>query len=136
MANLHGSCLCGTVKYEIQGDPMMVAYCHCSRCQKFTGAAAEPAMLVPADLVKVTAGQDNLTRFEPEGFVHREFCKTCGSSLFSHLTLPAGAVTVVTLGTIDGDPGVRPMMHIHVASKAPWDEIADDLPQIAEVPSM
>ena len=35
----------------------------------------------------------------------------------------------VALGTLDGDPGVRPSLHIFVGSKAPWYEIADDLPK-------
>ena len=40
----------------------------------------------------------------------------------------------VTLGTLVDDPGIRPKFHIFVGSKAPWHEIADSLPQYAELP--
>ena len=57
------------------------------------------------------------------------FCRRCGSSLAAS---DCGAVTSVTLGTVDGDPGVRPEKHIFVGSKAPWYEITDGLPQFSE----
>lgn len=129
-----GSCLCGAVKYEVSGDPVFTGFCHCGRCRRWSGAAAEPAMGMPSDGVKVTQGQDNISRFEREGWASREFCKTCGSSLFSHPAMPT-PVTVVSMGTLDGDPGVKPMMHINVANMAPWDVITDDLVQFQEMPS-
>ncbi|KAI0404904.1 hypothetical protein F4802DRAFT_597584 [Xylaria palmicola] len=33
-----GSCLCGGVKLALRGDPFMRNLCHCSSCQKFSGA--------------------------------------------------------------------------------------------------
>ena len=39
------------------------------------------------------------------------------------------------LGALDDDPGVRPQLHVHVASKAPWFTITDGLPQFAELPT-
>jgi hypothetical protein len=38
------------------------------------------------------------------------------------------------LGLLNDDPGIRPQLHVHVASKAPWFTITDDLPQFAELP--
>ena len=40
----------------------------------------------------------------------------------------------VSLGTVKGDPGLRPEAHIFVSSKAPWYEITDHLPQFDEWP--
>jgi hypothetical protein len=61
------------------------------------------------------------------------FCRNCGSPLISrgdrHPT-----IFNLALGTVDGDPGVRPTAHWHVASKASWFEIRDDLPQYPEFP--
>jgi len=42
---------------------------------------------------------------------------------------------IIPAGVLDGDPGVRPIVHIHTASKAEWYEIADALPQFTEFPS-
>jgi len=38
----------------------------------------------------------------------------------------------IQAGALDGDPGIRVTQHIFVASKAPWIEITDALPQFAE----
>jgi len=36
------------------------------------------------------------------------------------------------MGTLDGDPGAKPAMHIFVDSKAAWWDINDDLPAYEE----
>ena len=59
------------------------------------------------------------------------FCSECGSSLASS---EQGKVTSITLGTVEGDPGIKPAAHIFVGSKASWHEISDDLPQFDERP--
>ncbi len=64
--------------------------------------------------------------------VIRCFCRQCGSSLWS---MGGGQkLSWVSLGTITGDPKLRPEAHIFVGSKAPWYEITDDLPQFDEWP--
>jgi hypothetical protein len=45
-----------------------------------------------------------------------------------------GAHIIIPAGTLDTDPGVRPIVHIHTGSRAPWYEIADRLPQFDEFP--
>ena len=57
------------------------------------------------------------------------FCSNCGSSLVG---TDNGEVIMVTLGTIEGDPGTAPDSHIFVDSKAQWYEITDHIPQYAE----
>jgi hypothetical protein len=38
------------------------------------------------------------------------------------------------MGTLDDDPGILPLCHEFVGSKAPWYEINDSLPQHREFP--
>src|SRR5918996_510568 len=59
-------------------------------------------------------------------------CKLCGSPLFA--LVREGRFFHVRMGTLVDDPGIRPMFHIFVGSKAPWHEITDSLPQYAELP--
>jgi hypothetical protein len=115
MAKIKGHCLCGAVAYEVSGDPEMTFNCHCGRCRRWTGSAFATLMAVQG------------------GHVNRSFCKICGSSLFG-FQWPDGPGTVVPMGTIEGDPGVRPTMHINVEFKAPWHEITDDVRQIPGFP--
>jgi len=63
----------------------------------------------------------------------RTFCARCGSTL-QWLRESKPDVVDVALGVLDDDPGVRPSHHIFVASKAPWHEITDNLPQHASRP--
>ena len=57
-------------------------------------------------------------------------CRTCGSPL--PMLMPGGGAYWVPAGLLDGDPGVPVAGHIFVASRAPWDEIRDGLPQWVE----
>jgi hypothetical protein len=110
----------------------MARHCHCSRCRKARGAAHASNLFAPLDGLSFTRGEDRLASYkvpEAERFT-QVFCRTCGSPL--PCPQPARGAAVVPMGSLDGDPGVRPSRHIFVASKAPWYEIADDLPRDAE----
>ena len=78
-----GSCLCGKVTYEIQGNLGIFQYCHCSRCRKFTGSAFASNLLVSPKEFRWLSGQECVGRFELEAAKHfaTSFCKHCGSSL-------------------------------------------------------
>jgi hypothetical protein len=39
---------------------------------------------------------------------------------------PEGEEVAIRLGSLDGDPGIRPQFHTFVASRAAWDVIPDD----------
>ncbi|HLK39150.1 MAG TPA: GFA family protein [Polyangiaceae bacterium] len=125
-AAIHGSCLCGAVQYEAT-EVGAAAHCHCSRCRKWHGAAFASVARAPIDALRVLSGAETLGRYASSPGVERCFCKVCGSSLFT-LRHDVGRAHV-RLGTVDGDPGVRPSRHAFVGSKAPWFEITDSLPQ-------
>jgi len=58
------------------------------------------------------------------------FCGTCGSRLGGRDDRWPDFI-VVNAGTLDDDPGTRPLYHIYVGSKAPWFMITDSLTQFA-----
>jgi hypothetical protein len=111
MPVLHGSCLCGGVKYEIAGPLFRLLNCHCSMCRKAQGAAFRSRAGVKTSDLKLVQVADLMTYYESSPGFERGFCRVCGSP------------------TLDGDPGLRPERHVFVANKAPWFEITDDLPQ-------
>jgi len=131
MSTIHarGSCLCGAVRYELTQAPVWSHSCHCSRCRKTSGSGCASNLFFPMDALRFTEGEDRIASFKPpeaERFTHF-FCTTCGSTLpFNN---PQRKLAGVPMGTLDDDPGMAPRAHIFVGSKAPWDEIADDLPQ-------
>lgn len=127
-----GSCLCGTVKYEVRGEFGAAYFCHCSRCRKATGSAFASSALVAAKDFVVVEGNDALKSFSVKG-VHRVFCGNCGSPIISRRDAMPEAVRV-RLGTLDSPLQRGPQGHIYTASKANWFEICDDLPQYSELP--
>ncbi len=124
---MHASCLCGEIAWEADGPLEFMHHCHCGRCRKAHGAAFSTAMMCPAEGVRFTRGRGHMARFASSQAVSRAFCTRCGSLVPDDQALWQGNV-FLHAGTFDDDPGVRPVGHIFVASKAPWFEIHDGLP--------
>jgi len=100
-------------------------------CRRQHGAAfATYADFSPGDF-KWSSGEDLVKIYEPASGPGWCFCDDCGSSLGG---TDKGKITSITLGSVDGDPGVRPESHIFAGSKAIWHDINDDLPQFDERP--
>jgi hypothetical protein len=143
MPVLHGSCLCGGVKFEITGPLVRVLHCHCSLCRKQQGAAFRTRARVRRDDVRWVQGEELIKYFESTPGYFRGFCSVCGSPIANKAgpNWPFAATNPgtmsemgIALGVLDEDPGVRAERHIFVGSKAPWFEITDDLPQHDEMP--
>jgi hypothetical protein len=122
---LTGACLCGGVRFELTAPLGPAGYCHCTRCQRRTGTAASAQASVEPGSVRFLAGEELLRAYEPEHGWGKVFCSACGSSLFSRRPGESEPASV-RLGTLDGDPGVRPGYRQFVDSAAPWEPIPDD----------
>ena len=132
--SLKGSCLCGDVRYEIDGELSAAMLCHCSICRKNNGAAfAVNAPLNAADF-RLVSGQDQLRSYASSEAAKRYFCGHCGSPIYSERTTMPDTIRL-RVGTLDDDTVIEKACHIFVDSKADWDEIHDDLPQFAERPT-
>lgn len=128
-----GGCLCDGVRYEINAPLQFARNCHCSACRKATGAAFASNGYVPNETFHWTRGENLIAAYDSSPDVTRTFCRVCGSTLQFIARQYPGAFGLA-LGTIDGDPGCRPMRHVYVGSKAPWFEITDDLPRSTTSP--
>jgi hypothetical protein len=129
---LSGHCGCGAVQFEISEPLTGAAYCHCTRCQRRSGTATQASGRVAPGSLTVTAGEESLKGWQAEGGLEKVFCAECGSALFAREG-DTGEITIVRLGAIDGDPGIRPQAHQFVAYAAPWEPIPDDgLPRFDE----
>jgi len=125
---LRGGCLCGAVRYALTGPLRDVHHCHCSVCRRAHGTPFSTFARVAAADFRLETGADRVRAYRSSPPVERTFCAVCGARLTFRVDgMPA--VLWVSLGTVDGDPGVRPGAHVFVASKAPWHEISDDLPR-------
>ena len=132
-STLHGSCLCGSVSYEITASLGIAEHCHCAMCRKAHGAAFSTKALAPTEALIVTSGSELISKYQSSPNREKCFCARCGSQLFIR-RLDQPESTAVTLGTVDGDPHARPERHVFVASKAPWYDIEDTLPRFDVYP--
>jgi hypothetical protein len=102
-------------------------------CRKAHGAAFRSRASVKASDFRWTQGAELVTFYESSSGTHRGFCRVCGSPLLSRFDFEP-SVYGLPLGALDDDPGVKPKRHVFVAHKAPWHDIADDLPRFPELP--
>jgi len=126
---IKGGCLCGRVRYEVEGKLFNAGHCHCSMCRKQHGAAFSTYAECKPEEFRWISGEDLVKVHETSPGGGWCLCSSCGSSLAG---TAKGRVAWIALGTVEGDPGIRPASHEFVGSKAGWHEITDALPQYDE----
>jgi hypothetical protein len=122
---LRGSCLCGGVQFEVEGEFERVSYCHCTNCKKISGGAGTVSGIARTDAISVVAGEDVLTTYQPVEGTAKTFCSACGSNLFG-AGWPRSEYTSVRLSALDTPFDRRPEMHTFVRSVAAWETLPDD----------
>ena len=129
---IQGRCLCGTVRYGIDGPLQSLLHCHCSMCRKHHGSAFATWAVAPLAGFRVSAGADDVARYDSSPGFHRSFCRHCGSVVPERNE--AFGLVIAPAGNLDGELGLQPQFHMFTGSKAGWYAIADDLPQYADWP--
>jgi len=120
-----GSCLCGAVRFTVEGDLKPPDACHCTICRKSSGHYYSGTD-VPRERVAIEGG-DNITWYRSSEKVRRGFCKTCGSPMFFD---PLHRDWIgLSMGSFDKPTDTHLAIHIFVADKGDYYDIADGLPQ-------
>ncbi len=119
-----GGCLCGAVRYRVNGELDDPHLCHCDMCQKQSGHCVAGAGAQRKEL-EVT-GEDNVTWYKSSSFARRGFCRVCGSKLFWD---DGGEFVGLNMGSLDQPTGLKLDRHIFVEDKPDYYEIEDKLPQ-------
>lgn len=126
-----GRCLCGGVRFQIEGELAPIQICHCGQCRQAQGGAFASNIPVAEDAFQLLAGEELLQRYESSPGKQRVFCRQCGSPLFSRHELIPGVLRI-RAGLLEGELQTRPAAHFFVASKANWWTLDDELPRYAE----
>ena len=123
-----GGCACGSVRYRMLSEPLIVHCCHCLNCQRQTGSAFVINLLIEAERVEVTAGAPQPVEApRDEGPPQRIFrCPRCQVAVFSEYSRPE--VWFVRSGTLDDPTSVTPDVHIYTRSKVGWVTLPDEAP--------
>ena len=129
MAKYEGGCHCGAVRYSAEVAPVNQRVCHCRRCQKVIGAAFNARVLFRIDHVTID-GPVAMVNTSPD--LKRGFCSNCGTTMFSRRE--SAGIIGITTGSLDDPTAFKPQMHIFTASKQPWVQLDDGLPQYEGAP--
>ena len=131
-ARVTGSCLCGNVRWSYDAPFSAMLHCHCSLCRKHHGTFFATFVAGALSTFHWRGGTERIVTWQSSAQGRRSFCSKCGSKVPSvdhnaqRVFMPAGA--------LDGELGIRPQLHIFVASKSPLHAIHDGLPQHAAFP--
>lgn len=119
---MQGECLCGEVRFEIDGDLPNLYQCHCSLCRKVTGSSANAATLVRLADFRWVSGQDRISSFQKTTGYRSDFCSVCGSPVPNQLRNTD--LVWVPAGLLEGDFESEISVHLHRSSSASWEREA------------
>jgi hypothetical protein len=123
----HGGCLCGAVRYTINGPMRNVIACHCSQCRRTSGHYAAMSSAPSASIA--VASDETLCWYRSSATAERGFCRVCGSNLFWREL--GSDTTSITAGSLDTPTGLAIDQHIFVADKSDYYELRDGIAQSA-----
>lgn len=127
MTERTGGCLCGNIRYTLDGDPLATAVCHCKNCQKQAGSALSVVAVVPRDKLRI---EGQLKIFEDRGTsgqtVYRQFCPKCGSPVITDTPAAKDAdIIFIKAGSFDDTSHLKPTTHYWTKSAQDWFQFPD-----------
>ncbi|KAI0448680.1 glutathione-dependent formaldehyde-activating, GFA [Xylaria acuta] len=141
MSTRTGSCLCGSIRVVVQGTPVSTNLCHCTSCQKFTGAAFASLAAFKTSEVTYSESEPSImktyedTSSESGRIVKRKFCSRCGSPVCG-VREGFEDFCIVPIGILDGDKsGFKPAVELFHKSKIDWIPALPDSQCFATLPS-
>ena len=130
MPTLTGGCLCGAIRYTVDADIKDLRACHCTNCQKASGAGGSVNAVLPTAAIRITKGTPKrYAGIADSGrTLYRFFCADCGSPI-AYGSERRPEIIDLFLGTLDEPGAVKPWCHVQVAEQVSWFEVLDDLPR-------
>lgn len=127
-----GSCLCGNVNFEIEGEFQHFFLCHCKHCQKDTGSAHAANLFSNSAVIQWLSGEESISSYTLPSTRHQKsFCSNCGSALPN---VQANSTLVVPAGSLNTDTPIPPKAHIFAGSKANWDNRLEEVVSFEKLP--
>lgn len=134
MTTVKGGCACDTVRYEAELPALFVHCCHCTRCQRQSGAAFALNAMIEADRVRLTAGELEVIDTPSESGRGQKVCRcpTCKTAVWSIYAGAGPKFLFLRVGAMDQPELSPPDIHIYTDSKQPWIQLPADMPSVAQ----
>lgn len=128
-----GGCDCGQVRYQVNNTPLFVHCCHCTWCQRESGAAFAINGLIESHEITVTGQAPVLVDTPtPSGRGQKiARCANCQLAVWSHYMGMGQKISFIKVGTLDEPERMSPDIHIYIRSKHSWVELPADVPAFA-----
>jgi hypothetical protein len=123
-----GSCLCGSIRYELTAELGDFGHCHCQSCRKASGTAYGSNAPVERAHFHLLGDAGTLREFESSPGKFRVFCSRCGSPIYAYVAATRDILRI-RLGSLDTPFAKRAQAHTWVSDKADWDPVEGALPQ-------
>ena len=132
-----GGCLCGSIRYRVEGDPVIGGACYCRHCQYTSGGSPAHGQMFPATALIVTRGTPSTfgVKAVSGNMVYRQFCPTCGVHVISWNSA-APEVRAIKIGTLDDPSEYLSHGSLWVSSAQPWHRPDPTLPQHPTMPCL
>jgi hypothetical protein len=127
-----GGCHCGAIRYQVEGDAMNHALCHCVDCRRHSGAPMVGWTMYRQSELKVTKGTPKIYKSSTDG--RRHFCPDCGTGLFYINEVMLPGIIDIQSATYDDPNAVPAQAHIQIADRIGWMEQAHELPEFERFP--
>ena len=119
MAVFSGSCLCGSVSFKSQLEPLRTFNCHCEDCRKSSGAPFLTNIFVKENDVKIIGQLSSYKHLSDSGHkLTKKFCAICGCQMFSLNEGRPGLIRIHA-GTINELDIIKPQGDVWVSQKIP-----------------
>ena len=127
MSIFTGSCLCGSVNYKSNSDPLVIQNCHCDQCRKATGSVYLTNLFIKEENFEITGEVNNYTHLSDAGNnMIKYFCPKCGSQVFGKNSGRPGIITI-RAGTVNEKDIIKPIRNLFLKSKVPSTPINSNL---------
>lgn len=78
-----GQCFCGSVAFELRGNPEAMGYCHCDSCRRWSAGPVNAFTLWSPDKVTITFGGELLGSYQKSENSVRRWCMVCGGHVLT-----------------------------------------------------
>jgi hypothetical protein len=124
-----GSCFCGEVRFEVEGEPAAMGYCHCSSCRQWSAGPVNAFTLWKPEALKVTRGADSIGTYNKTPLSYRKWCRHCGGHLFtSHPTFGLVDIYAALIPQLRFEPA----LHVHYQETVL--PMRDGMPKMKDLP--
>src|SRR5262245_43507574 len=124
-----GSCLCGSVRFEVTPPTKWCAHCHCTMCRRAHGAAVVNWFGAHCSSVRVSSEAHLLKWYQSSSGARRGFCAQCGSALFFEADRWPGE-THIARACVPGAIDREPVAHLFFDEHVDWLEFKDSLKKL------